>query len=123
MCPAFHAGEKARQARPTSVEAGGADPDAFGPHEPLHPTAPDLLAVALQGGVDARAAIGLAAVAVDRANLLDKHGIVDGASARWPVHPGVVARRTDPDIRHIAFTGYASWWCSMKAKMSAFEPK
>src|SRR5690606_7042925 len=71
--------------------------DAVLAHQSLHPASAHDLAMLLQDRVDPRTAIGFPAVGVRRSDLVHEAGVLNRALARWPVHPGVVARRTDPE--------------------------
>src|SRR5690606_20085058 len=97
MGSAFHAGQEAPQAGPASIKTGGAGPDAFGPHESLYPAPADLFALTPQGCVNARAAVGAAAVVMDCADLVGKHGILNGTLACRAGYPSVEACRADPE--------------------------
>src|SRR5690606_36661277 len=89
-----------------AVEAGRPRADAVLAHQSLYPAPAHDLTALLQGRVDSRAAIGFAAVGMRRSDLVHEAGVLNRALARWPVHPGVVARGADPE--HPAQIGRAS---------------
>src|SRR5690606_19727189 len=95
--PALHAGQELGQSGPLAVEAGRPRADAVLAHQSLYPAPAHDLTALLQGRVDSRAAIGFAAVRVRRSDLVHEASVLNRTLARWPVHPGVVARGADPE--------------------------
>ena len=74
-----------------SVDSGTAGLDASDSHEPLNPLAPDTDTVFAQRVVDSWAAVEIAALAMDRLDLLPEGFIFNPPATAAPKLPGIVA--------------------------------
>jgi hypothetical protein len=90
-----HAGEEAIHARATPIQIGRAAAHAVIPHQTLHPTPPDGLAVTLQTSVNARAAVRLPTFSMHLANALKQPCILLRTRARGAIAPRVIPAGTD----------------------------
>ena len=90
------AGKEASQSRHAPVQRGRARLDGVFPHQALDTAASDRMAGAMQRGMHARAAVGLPAVPVHLAHVVEQHGIGLRAGAGRTIAPGIEPARAHP---------------------------